>query len=64
MIKYVLTHWKTTLAGVLIAAGTICSVLTQHGITGGHAGTGTTVGLVAGLSTALLGIIARDPGGS
>ncbi len=52
---------RTSIAGVLIGAATICGVLSQQGITLGNAGTGTVVALIAGLCTALLGLLARDP---
>lgn len=57
-------HPRTSLAGLLIAALTITGVLSQQGITLGHAGTGTVVSLVAALATAFLGLLSRDPAGS
>lgn len=54
-------HPKTTIAGILIAAATIAGVLSQQGISLGTAGTGTVVTLVAGICTALLGLLAKDP---
>lgn len=54
-------HPKTSAAGLLIAAVTITSVLSQQGITLGVAGSGTVVTLVSGLASALLGLLARDP---
>jgi len=54
-------HPRTSAAGLLIAITTIAGVLSQQGITLGHAGTGTVVSFVAALATALLGLIARDP---
>jgi hypothetical protein len=54
-------HPRTSLAGLLISAGTLAGVLSQQGITLGKAGTGTVVTLVGSLATALLGLIARDP---
>ncbi len=54
-------HPKTSAAGLLIAVVTICSVLSQQGITLGNAGTGTVVALISGLASAFLGLLARDP---
>lgn len=54
-------HPKTSLAGVLIAAGTMAGVLGQTGVTLGKLGTGTVVSFVGALSAALLGLLARDP---
>jgi hypothetical protein len=62
MFTNFLAHPKTSIAGVLIAIGTVAGVLSQNGITLGHAGAGTIVTLVASLATALLGLVARDPG--
>lgn len=56
-------HPKTSLGGVLISVVTIAGVLSQQGITLGHAGAGTVVTLVSGLATALLGLMAQDPNG-
>jgi hypothetical protein len=54
-------HPKTSAAGVLICVVGIAGVLSQQGITLGHAGTGTVVALVSALATMLLGLIAKDP---
>lgn len=54
-------HPKTSLAGVLIAAGTIAGVLGQQGVALGRMGTGTVVSFVGALAAALLGLLARDP---
>ncbi|HWE87226.1 MAG TPA: hypothetical protein VG267_19930 [Terracidiphilus sp.] len=54
-------HPRTSLAGLLIAALTITGVLSQQGVTLGHAGTGSVVSLAAALATAFLGLLARDP---
>ncbi len=62
MISNILVHWKTSLAGVLLCVVTIAGVLSQQGITLGAAGTGTVVTLIAALGTALLGLLAKDPG--
>ncbi len=56
-------HPRTSLAGLLIAALAISGVLSQQGITLGHAGSGSVVSLVAALATAILGLLARDPSG-
>jgi hypothetical protein len=60
-LSNILAHPKTSIAGVLIAIVTITGVLSQQGITLGHAGTGTMVALVAALATAFLGLFAQDP---
>jgi hypothetical protein len=54
-------HPKTSITGVLIAVATISSVLSQQGVSFGHAGAGTVVTLAGSLATALLGLFARDP---
>ena len=54
-------HPKTTLSGLFISIVTIASVLGEHGVTLGNAGTGTVVSLAGALATALLGLLARDP---
>jgi len=55
-------HPRTSAAGLLIAIVSIMGVLSQQGITLGKAGTGTVVSLVTALASALLGLLARDPG--
>ena len=60
-ISNIWLHPKTSAAGLLIGVVTISSVLAQHGITLGAAGSGTVVTLVSGLASALLGLLARDP---
>jgi hypothetical protein len=55
-------HPKTSAAGLLIALTTIAGVLSQQGITLGKAGTGTVITLASSLATALLGLLAKDPG--
>jgi hypothetical protein len=57
-----LAHPRTSAAGVLIAIVSIMGVLSQQGITLGKAGTGTVVSLVTAIASALLGLLARDPG--
>jgi hypothetical protein len=54
-------HPKTTIIGVLVALATAIPVLAAQGITLGHAGTGTVVGLVGSLTAVFLGALARDP---
>jgi hypothetical protein len=61
-ISNIWNHPKTSAAGLLIAVATIASVLSQQGISLGAVGSGTVVMLVSGLATALLGLMARDPG--
>jgi len=61
-ISNIWNHPKTSAAGLLIATVTIASVLSQQGISLGQAGTGTVVTLASALATALLGLLARDPG--
>jgi len=63
-ISNIWLHPKTSAAGVLIGVVTIASVLAQHGITLGAAGSGSVVTLVSGLASALLGLLARDPASS
>ncbi len=55
-------HPRTSAAGVLIAIVSITGVLSQQGITLGKAGTGTVVSLVTAMASAMLGLLARDPG--
>jgi hypothetical protein len=62
MISNIWIHWKTTAVGILIAVGIVVGVLSQQGITLGHAGTGTVVALIGALATAILGALSRDPG--
>jgi hypothetical protein len=56
-------HPKTSFAGLLIAIVSIGGVLSQQGVTLGKTGSGTVVALVTGLASALLGLLAKDPGG-
>jgi hypothetical protein len=62
LISNIWNHPKTSAAGLLIGIVSIAGVLSQQGITLGSAGTGTVVALVGGIATALLGLLARDPG--
>lgn len=55
-------HPRTTAAGMLIAAVTVAGVFSQQGVTLGKAGGGTVVTLISAVATALLGLLARDPG--
>jgi len=55
-------HPKTSAAGLLIAVVTVAGVLSQQGLTLGTVGSGTIVALVSAIATALLGLLARDPG--
>lgn len=62
-ISNIWQHPRTSTAGLLIAVTTIAGVLSQQGITLGHAGAGTVVSLAGGLAAALLGLLAKDPSG-
>jgi hypothetical protein len=62
LISNIWNHPKTSVAGLLIASITVAGVLSQQGITLGPAGTGTVISLVGALATALLGLLAKDPG--
>ena len=62
ILSNITQHPKTSIAGLLIGITTVAGVLSQQGITLGKAGTGTVVTLIAALATALLGLLARDPG--
>ena len=61
MLSNITQHWKTSVAGLLIAIVGITGVLLQQGITLGNAGTGTVVSLVAALAAMFLGLLAKDP---
>ncbi|MDR3737621.1 MAG: hypothetical protein P4L40_01240 [Terracidiphilus sp.] len=54
-------HPRTTVTGLLIGVTTVTGVLSQQGLTLGHAGSGTVVTLVGAVASALLGLMARDP---
>lgn len=62
LIANIWKHPKTSAAGVLIAISTVAGVLSQPGVTLGTAEPGTIVSLVGAAATALLGLLARDPG--
>lgn len=55
-------HPKTTVVGVLTCIVGVAAVLSQQGVTLGHAGSGTVVGLIASVAVALLGMFSKDPG--
>jgi hypothetical protein len=61
MLSNIWNHPKTSVTGLLLSVVTIVGVLSQQGITLGNAGAGTVVTLIAGLATALLGLLSRDP---
>lgn len=61
-ISNIWNHPRTSAAGLLIAVVTVAGVLTQQGVTLGKAGAGTVVTLASAVGTALLGLLARDPG--
>ncbi len=60
--KNIWNHPKTSAAGLLIAVASVAGVLSQQGISLGKVGTGTVVSLASALATALLGLMAKDPG--
>jgi len=60
--KNIFDHPKTSAAGLLIAVASVAGVLSQQGISLGKVGTGTVVSLASALATALLGLMAKDPG--
>jgi hypothetical protein len=62
-ISNIWNHPKTSAAGLLIAIVTIAGVFLQQGVTLGNVGSGTVVTFVSALATALLGLLAKDPGG-
>jgi hypothetical protein len=64
LITNIWNHPRTSAAGLLIAVVSIGGVLSQQGVTLGHAGTGTVVTLATAVASALLGLLARDPGQS
>jgi hypothetical protein len=62
MLSNIWNHPQTSIAGLLIGIATIAGVLSGQGVTLGNIGTGTVVTLIAGIATALLGLLAKDPG--
>jgi len=63
-ISNVWNHPRTSAAGLLIAIVSIAAVFSQQGVTLGTAGSGTIVTLASAIATALLGLLAKDPGSS
>ncbi len=63
-VSNIWNHPKTSAAGLLIAVVTVAGVLSGQGIDLGRAGSGTVVTLIGALATALLGLLAKDPGQS
>lgn len=61
-ISNIWNHPRTSAAGLLIAVVTIAGVFAQQGVSLGKAGSGTVVSLAGAVATALLGLLARDPG--
>ena len=61
MLSNIWKHPKTSVVGMMTAITTVGGVLTQHGVTLGHAGTGTVVALIGAIASALLGLLAKDP---
>ena len=57
-------HPRTSVTGLLIGVTTVTGVLSQQGLTLGHAGSGTVVTLIGAVASALLGLVARDPASS
>jgi hypothetical protein len=53
-------HPRTSAAGLLLAVATVLGVLQQQGVSLGQVGTGSIVSLGCALSTALLGLLAKD----
>jgi len=62
-ISNIWNHPRTSAAGLLIGVATVAGVFAQQGVTLGNAGGGTVVSLASAVATALLGLLARDPGG-
>jgi hypothetical protein len=63
LLDNILKHPRTSTAGILIAIASISGVLSQQGITLGKAGTGSVVSLITAMASAILGLLAKDPGG-
>lgn len=61
-ISNIWNHPRTSAAGLLIAIITIAGTLSQQSVTLGAAGAGTVVTLASAIATALLGLLAKDPG--
>jgi hypothetical protein len=60
MFQRITANPKSSCIGLLLAVTTVTGALTAQGVTLGHAGTGTTVTLISGVATALMGLLARD----
>lgn len=63
-ISNIWNHPRTSVAGLLISIVSIAAVLSRQGIAMGTAGSGTIVTLAGAIATALLGLLAKDPGSS
>ena len=61
LVTNIWNHPRTSAAGLLIGVVSVGGVLSQQGITLGHAGTGTVVTLATAIASALLGLLSRDP---
>jgi len=61
LVSNIWNHPRTSAVGLLIAIISIGGVLSQQGISLGHAGSGTVVTLAMAIASALLGLLARDP---
>jgi hypothetical protein len=61
-ISNIWNHPRTSAAGLLIAVVTVAGVFSAQGVTLGKAGAGSVITLVSAVATALLGLLARDPG--
>lgn len=62
-LKNLWLHPKTTFGGLLIAVIAVGGALSQQGVSLGHVGTGTVVTMIVAVSSALLGVVAKDPSG-
>lgn len=60
LISRITKNPKSSAIGLLLAVTTIAGVLSQQGVTLGKAGTGTTVALISGIATAMMGLLAKD----
>jgi len=63
LLENITKHPRTSATGILIAVVSIGGVLSQHGITMGKAGTGSVLSLITAMASAILGLLAKDPGG-
>ena len=61
-VSNIWNHPRTSASGLLIAIVTVAGVLSQQGVNLGRAGSGTVVTLIGAVATALLGLLAQDPG--